>query len=86
VPWWRAPEAASPLAIAKTRCAVTRDTNRRRPHVQSGGWLDRSSVPRTGFAAMTEVPPFEDAPAAYERMMSGEARFRVVLDMQAERP
>jgi alcohol dehydrogenase, propanol-preferring len=31
---------------------------------------------------MTEVLPFEEAPAAYERMMSGEARFRVVLDMQ----
>jgi len=28
------------------------------------------------------VLPFEDAPAAYERMMSGQARFRVVLDMQ----
>jgi alcohol dehydrogenase, propanol-preferring len=31
---------------------------------------------------MTEVLPFEDAPAAYERMMSGHARFRVVLDMR----
>ncbi|HUO40079.1 MAG TPA: alcohol dehydrogenase [Mycobacterium sp.] len=35
-----------------------------------------------GVAPMTEVMPFEDAPAAYERMMSGKARFRVVLDMQ----
>ena len=35
-----------------------------------------------GVAPMTEVLPFEDAPAAYERMMSGQARFRVVLDMQ----
>jgi alcohol dehydrogenase, propanol-preferring len=34
-----------------------------------------------GVAPMTEVMPFEDAPAAYARMMSGEARFRVVLDM-----
>ena len=33
-------------------------------------------------APMTEVLPFEEAPAAYERMMSGQARFRVVLDMQ----
>jgi len=33
---------------------------------------------------MTEVRPFEDAPAAYERMMSGKARFRVVLDMQTQ--
>jgi len=30
------------------------------------------------------VLPFEDAPAAYERMMSGQARFRVVLDMQTQ--
>lgn len=35
-----------------------------------------------GVAVMTEVLPFEEAPAAYERMMSGEARFRVVLEMQ----
>src|ERR1700758_4255299 len=33
---------------------------------------------------MTEVLPFEEAPAAYERMMSGQARFRVVLDMQTQ--
>lgn len=30
---------------------------------------------------MTEVFPFEEAPAAYDRMMSGQARFRVVLNM-----
>ncbi len=36
-----------------------------------------------GVAPMTEVMPFEDAPAAYARMMSGAARFRVVLDMLA---
>jgi propanol-preferring alcohol dehydrogenase len=35
-----------------------------------------------GVAPMTEVLPFDDAPAAYERMMSGQARFRVVLDMR----
>jgi alcohol dehydrogenase, propanol-preferring len=34
-----------------------------------------------GVAPMTEVKPFEEAPAAYARMMSGEARFRVVLDV-----
>jgi D-arabinose 1-dehydrogenase-like Zn-dependent alcohol dehydrogenase len=28
---------------------------------------------------MTEVFPLEDAADAYERMMSGDARFRVVL-------
>jgi alcohol dehydrogenase, propanol-preferring len=37
-----------------------------------------------GVTAMTEVLPFQDAPAAYERMTSGEARFRVVLDMQTQ--
>lgn len=35
-----------------------------------------------GVAPMNEVFPFKDAPAAYDRMMSGKARFRVVLDMQ----
>jgi propanol-preferring alcohol dehydrogenase len=39
-----------------------------------------------GVAPMTEVLPFEDAPVAYERMMSGQARFRVVLDMQTQQP
>lgn len=33
------------------------------------------------IAPMTEVMPFEDAPQAYERMMSGKARFRVVLEI-----
>ena len=37
-----------------------------------------------GVAPMTEVFPFEDAPAAYERMISGKARFRVVLDMHTQ--
>jgi D-arabinose 1-dehydrogenase-like Zn-dependent alcohol dehydrogenase len=34
-----------------------------------------------GIKPMTEVVPFEDAPKAYERMMSGAARFRIVLDI-----
>ncbi|MEE6164202.1 MULTISPECIES: alcohol dehydrogenase [unclassified Mycolicibacterium] len=34
-----------------------------------------------GIAPMIEVMPFEEAPKAYERMMSGQARFRVVLDI-----
>jgi alcohol dehydrogenase, propanol-preferring len=33
---------------------------------------------------MIEVLPFEGAPKAYERMMSGHARFRVVLDVAAD--
>jgi propanol-preferring alcohol dehydrogenase len=30
-----------------------------------------------------EVMPFAQAPEAYERMLSGKARFRVVLDVTA---
>jgi alcohol dehydrogenase, propanol-preferring len=37
-----------------------------------------------GVAPMVEPFDFEDAPKAYERMMSGEARFRVVLDIAPE--
>jgi alcohol dehydrogenase/propanol-preferring alcohol dehydrogenase len=36
----------------------------------------------TGVKPMTEVYPLEKAPDAYERMMSGKARFRVVITMQ----
>jgi D-arabinose 1-dehydrogenase-like Zn-dependent alcohol dehydrogenase len=32
-----------------------------------------------GVASMNEIYPFEEAQAAYDRMMSGKARFRVVL-------
>jgi alcohol dehydrogenase len=32
-------------------------------------------------ASMNEIYPFEKAQEAYDRMMSGKARFRVVLDM-----
>ncbi|MBX8689860.1 alcohol dehydrogenase catalytic domain-containing protein [Mycobacterium sp. 20091114027_K0903767] len=34
-----------------------------------------------GITPMIEAVPFDDAPKAYERMMSGKARFRVVLDI-----
>src|SRR5271157_4712486 len=36
---------------------------------------------RKKVASMNEIYPFEKAQEAYERMMSGEARFRVVLKM-----
>jgi D-arabinose 1-dehydrogenase-like Zn-dependent alcohol dehydrogenase len=36
---------------------------------------------RTGVASMNELYPLERAPEAYRRMMSGKARFRVVLTM-----
>ena len=37
-----------------------------------------------GVAPMTELFAFEDAPKAHDRMMSGDARFRVVLDIAAQ--
>lgn len=37
---------------------------------------------RHDVASMNEIYPFEDAQAAYDRMMSGKARFRVVLRMR----
>ncbi|HWM06903.1 MAG TPA: alcohol dehydrogenase, partial [Actinophytocola sp.] len=36
-----------------------------------------------GIRSHNEVLPLSDAPRAYERMMSGQARFRVVLDAHA---
>ena len=33
------------------------------------------------ISPMNEIYPFEEAQAAYDRMMSGKARFRVVLKM-----
>jgi len=36
---------------------------------------------RRGIRSMNEIMEFTDAPKAYERMMSGKARFRVVLDI-----
>ena len=41
---------------------------------------------RHGIKSMNEVMPFEDAPKAYERMMSGAARFRIVLDIASVNP
>jgi alcohol dehydrogenase, propanol-preferring len=39
---------------------------------------------RRGIRSMNEVMPLAEAPKAYEHMMSGQARFRVVLDARAE--
>ena len=33
-----------------------------------------------GVRPLVEIRPLDDAPAAYERMMAGEARLRLVLD------
>jgi alcohol dehydrogenase len=38
---------------------------------------------RNKVASMNEVYPLEKAQEAYDRMMSGKARFRVVLNMDA---
>ncbi|MCG5472496.1 alcohol dehydrogenase catalytic domain-containing protein [Micromonospora sp. LAH09] len=38
---------------------------------------------RQGVHSMNEVLPLSEAPKAYDRMLSGEARFRVVLDTAA---
>jgi D-arabinose 1-dehydrogenase-like Zn-dependent alcohol dehydrogenase len=54
------------------------------------GWYSGTSIDsqdtlafsaQSGVRSMNEVYPFDRAPEAYERMMSGKARFRVVLDM-----
>jgi len=54
------------------------------------GWYSGTSIDsqdtlafsaQTGIRAMTESYPFERVAEAYERMMSGKARFRVVLTM-----
>ena len=36
-----------------------------------------------GIASMNEIFPLEEAQAAYDRMKSGKARFRVVLKMES---
>jgi propanol-preferring alcohol dehydrogenase len=38
---------------------------------------------RHGISPMVEVMPLSRAPEAYARMMSGQARFRIVLDAAA---
>ncbi len=54
------------------------------------GWYSGTSIDsqdtlafsaRTGVKSMNEVYPLERAAEAYDRMMSGNARFRVVLDI-----
>jgi D-arabinose 1-dehydrogenase-like Zn-dependent alcohol dehydrogenase len=56
------------------------------------GWYSGTSIDsqdtlafsaQTGVRSMNETFPFEKAPEAYQRMMSGKARFRVVLAMRS---
>lgn len=69
------PLEVSPLLLISGRRSVT-------------GWPSGSSVDsqdamrfsaQTGVRSMNEIFPLERAAEAYERMMSGKARFRVVL-------
>ena len=55
------------------------------------GWYSGTSIDsqdtllfsvRTGVRSMNEIFPLEKAADAYDRMMSGEARFRVVLSTE----
>src|SRR5215831_6733719 len=57
------------------------------------GWYSGASIDSqdtlkfsasNGVQSMNEIYPLEQGPEAYERMMSGKARFRVVLDMGAK--
>ena len=45
------------------------------------GGLRRGGVAMSDVGAMVETMPLERAPVAYARMMSGQARFRMVLTM-----
>ena len=55
------------------------------------GWYSGTSIDsqdtlafsaRTGVRSMNEIFPFEQVNEAYDRMMSGKTRFRVVLTMK----
>ena len=57
------------------------------------GWYSGASIDSedtlkfssaTGVQSMNEIFPLEHAAEAYDRMMSGKARFRVVLDVAGE--
>jgi D-arabinose 1-dehydrogenase-like Zn-dependent alcohol dehydrogenase len=72
--------AADPLEVSAIQLILARRS--------VSGWPSGTSVDSrdalafsvlTGVRAMTEVFPLERANEAYERMMSGKARFRVVL-------
>jgi D-arabinose 1-dehydrogenase-like Zn-dependent alcohol dehydrogenase len=56
------------------------------------GWYSGTSIDsedtlafsvQCGVRPMNEVYPMDRAPEAFERMMSGQARFRVVLSMES---
>jgi alcohol dehydrogenase, propanol-preferring len=49
----------------------------------TGTPIDNEDSLAHGIRPITETMPFTQAPAAYEPMLSGQARFRVVLDIAA---
>ena len=49
--------------------------------MSSADLVHRNGLGSALCRSMNEVMSFEDAPKAYERMMSGAARFRIVLDI-----
>jgi D-arabinose 1-dehydrogenase-like Zn-dependent alcohol dehydrogenase len=72
------PIAASPLVLIMGRRAIE-------------GWYSGTSIDAedtlsfsdlSGVRSMNEIYPLERATEAYDRMMSGKARFRVVLTME----
>jgi D-arabinose 1-dehydrogenase-like Zn-dependent alcohol dehydrogenase len=76
------PLEVSPLALLMRRQSIS-------------GWFSGTSIDSqdtmsfsvlTGVRSMNEVYPLERAAEAYERMMSGKARFRVVLTTESQTP
>jgi D-arabinose 1-dehydrogenase-like Zn-dependent alcohol dehydrogenase len=76
------PLEVSPLALLMRRQSIS-------------GWFSGTSIDSqdtmafsvlTGVRSMSEVYPLERASEAYERMMSGKARFRVVLTTEPQTP
>lgn len=70
-----------------TDSAMGRTSARLLPRFETISYRDlwaRVSAIAHSITPMIEVLAFEDAPKAYERMMSGHARFRVVLDVAGE--
>jgi len=71
----RIPDAVSAVEAAPMGCAgVTTFNALRRSAARPG---DLAAL--TGVRPMTETRPLEDTQAAYDRMLSGDARFRMVL-------
>lgn len=79
----RIPDTLTPEEAARLMCAGLTTFNALRHTHASGTAADGEDTMRfaalTGIRSMNEVYPLSEAPAAFDRMMSGRARFRVVL-------